>query len=110
MTVKGKNVDIIVDGEGDIETIEEQIDADDLPKAVQADRQEELPQGQDHQGREGHRRGQEGHLRGLHQGRRQGARGSPDVRRRQDHQGRREEGEGREDDEKEEKGKKKPKD
>jgi hypothetical protein len=36
MTVKGKAIDIIVDGEGDIETIEEEIDADDLPKAVQA--------------------------------------------------------------------------
>ena len=45
MTVKGKNVNIIVNAEGDIETIEEQIDADDLPKAVQAAAKKNFPKG-----------------------------------------------------------------
>lgn len=43
MTVKGKAIDIIVDGEGDIETIEEEIDADDLPKPVQASASKSFP-------------------------------------------------------------------
>ena len=45
MTIKGKAVDIIVDGQGDIETIEEEIDADDLPKAVQAVAAKTFPKG-----------------------------------------------------------------
>jgi hypothetical protein len=45
MTIKGKAVDIIVDGEGDIETIEEEIDADDLPKAIQAVASKTFPKG-----------------------------------------------------------------
>ena len=45
MTVKGKAVDLIVDGDGDIETIEEVIDADELPKAVQAVASKTFPKG-----------------------------------------------------------------
>jgi len=45
MTVKGKNIDVIVDNEGDIETIEEQIDAEDLPKPVQAAAKKNFPKG-----------------------------------------------------------------
>jgi hypothetical protein len=45
MTVKGKNIDIIVDDEGDIETIEEEIDAEDLPKPVLATATKTFPKG-----------------------------------------------------------------
>ena len=45
MTIKGKAVDIIVDKDGDIETIEEEIDADDLPKAVQSAAAKTFPKG-----------------------------------------------------------------
>jgi len=45
MTIKGKAVDIIVDKEGDIETIEEEIDAEDLPKAVKAVYTKSFPKG-----------------------------------------------------------------
>jgi hypothetical protein len=45
MTVKGKNIDIIVDAEGDIDTIEEEIDADDLPKPVLATAKKSYPKG-----------------------------------------------------------------
>jgi Putative beta-lactamase-inhibitor-like, PepSY-like len=45
MTIKGKAVDIIVDAEGDIETIEEEVDADDLPKAVKATASKTFPKG-----------------------------------------------------------------
>ena len=45
MTVKGKNIDIIVDAEGEIDTIEEEIDADDLPKPVLATAKKTYPKG-----------------------------------------------------------------
>ena len=45
MTIKGKAVDIMVDAEGDIEVIEEEIDAEDLPKAVQAVASKTFPKG-----------------------------------------------------------------
>lgn len=45
MTIKGKAVDIIVDDRGDIETIEEEMDADDLPKAVKAVASKTFPKG-----------------------------------------------------------------
>ena len=45
MTVKGKAIDIIVDAEGDVETIEEEIAADDLPKPVQAVASKTFPKG-----------------------------------------------------------------
>ena len=34
MTIEGKSVDIIIDDEGDIETIEKEIEVEDLPRAV----------------------------------------------------------------------------
>jgi Putative beta-lactamase-inhibitor-like, PepSY-like len=45
MTIKGKAVDIIVDGEGDIEVIEEEIDSDDLPKPVKDVASKTFPKG-----------------------------------------------------------------
>ncbi len=45
MTIKGKAVDIIVDKDGDIETIEEELEISELPKAVKAVATETFPKG-----------------------------------------------------------------
>jgi len=45
MTVKSKGVDIMVDSEGTIYTIEEVIDEDELPKAVKATASKTFPKG-----------------------------------------------------------------
>ena len=45
MTIKGKAVDIIVDKDGDIETIEEEVDPADLPRAIKAMAAETFPKG-----------------------------------------------------------------
>ncbi len=45
MIIKGKTYDIIIDPMGEIETTEEEIDADDLPKAVKAAYAKAFPDG-----------------------------------------------------------------